>query len=375
MGLKKGQRLRSDLSGRCYRVVSSKVAEGGFGKIYRGVELSASPHRRVCLRVLSNPTSWHGEAYLGNLLAGRRGAVELLDSFVLARPSRAATKYLLVSDWMAEGTVQRASAEGRMASWPERRVRKGLTDLLGVLSVMHARGLCHGGITPANVFISAKRLLLGDFGLARASLEPGPVHLNGEAPKAFVPPDLSIDSGGSHDHSGSWTPSADVYQVALVALSLLEGSVVEVVDLQDGTGNVLRDLAVSDELKGWLWDALARGSQRFRDAGEALAVLRDPSTAAPRRPASLKRQRVVLTGHLDGMTRAEVHSLIRRAGGVPQGDVCASTTVLVAGRASPNGLAGRQGTKLLAAHRRIRSGQEIAIISDVELARLLPARG
>ena len=57
--LKKGSVIRSDVSGLCYRVTSGRIAEGGFGEIYRGSELDdrRDPVRDVAIKVLTNPLS------------------------------------------------------------------------------------------------------------------------------------------------------------------------------------------------------------------------------------------------------------------------------------------------------------------------------
>ena len=70
----------------------------------------------------------------------------------------------------------------------------------------------------------------------------------------------------------SWTPSDDVYQLALIALSALAG---EVVASYEVCGRLLKSVEADDSFKGWIRDALAARSDRFVDAGEALAALRE----------------------------------------------------------------------------------------------------
>ncbi|MDA8311183.1 MAG: hypothetical protein M0Z46_11355 [Actinomycetota bacterium] len=380
MRMGKGEVLRSDCTGRRYRIESPKLAEGGLGKIYRGIVLGSRSRGAgdVCLKVMTDPVIWHGESYFGSLLADRSGIVPMRDAFSLPRQRGSPPKYVLVFDWMDEGTVQTAAEERRLP-WPEGAVRKGLGELLGVLSLMHSRGICHGDITPSNVFISRRRLLLGDFGLAKQSLRPGRVQLEGAAPRAYIPPDLVTASAervrGTADTSAYavrfWNSSADVYQVALLAMTLLTGDVVDAFNLAGPTGKLLRDLDASDELKAWLWDALARGAQRFVDAREALSALNGEPVAAAGRPRSLREQHVAFTGALDGMTRARAFDAVRRAGGFSQESVNANTTILVVGVSVANRNDGR--TPLREAHQRIRNGQQLAIISDAQFLRLVAA--
>ncbi len=97
--LKKGAIVGSDVSGECYQVTTGRIAEGGFGEIYRGVLLDGrrDPVHDVAIKVLTNPLSWHGEAYFGRLLENHERVVRLLDAFQMASGSGAArlTKYLL----------------------------------------------------------------------------------------------------------------------------------------------------------------------------------------------------------------------------------------------------------------------------------------
>lgn len=67
------------------------------------------------------------------------------------------------------------------------------------------RSICHGDITPRNVFIDDEgQLFLGDFGIAGMSLYEGGLELIGQAPLPYQPPDLEW---------GVWSPDADVYHV------------------------------------------------------------------------------------------------------------------------------------------------------------------
>jgi serine/threonine protein kinase len=92
-----------------------------------------------------------------------------------------------------------------------------ITNVLRVLELLHQKGICHGDITPRNIFLKEERLLLGDFGIAKQKLGKGPVTMIGAAPEEFRPPDVDLFCG---------SPSDDVYQIGLIALSLLTGCVV-----------------------------------------------------------------------------------------------------------------------------------------------------
>ena len=279
--LNKGRVLVSDVTQTCYRVATSRVAQGGFGEIYRGNELDdhRDPCGDVAIKVSIEPLSWHGEAYFGRLLAGHPHVVQLLDAFPVidgGGPTRLA-KYILVLDWMRDGTVDDLLAHDG-EPWSEERVVHQIAALLRVLALLHRRGICHGDITPRNVFIDDGRLLLGDLGIAKQTLTEGPIAMDGTTPDVFAPPDAS---------PFYWSPSEDVYQVGLLMLSLLAG---EVVTSYEVCGRVLKSVTASDHVKGWIRDAVSKEDERFEDAVEALAALLTQAVRPARAPRSLKGQ-------------------------------------------------------------------------------------
>lgn len=358
--LKKGSVIASDVSGACYRVTSGRVAEGGFGEIYRGAELDErrDPVRNVAIKVLTNPVSWHGEAYFGRLLADQERVVELFDAFQMVSGSGAArlTRYLLVFEWMEDGTVSDFLEAGN-GPVPAAEVAHQTGEILELLNLLHRRGICHGDITPGNVYLRDGELVLGDLGIAKQGLIDGPLLLGASTPAVFAP----LDSDG-----WSWTTSGDVYQVALIALSALAG---EVVWTYEVCGRLLKAVVADDAFKGWLRDALAARGDRFVDAAEALAALRgDPIRPAPA-PRTLHEQHIVFTGRLS-TTRAAAQALAKSAGAIVQGRVNGATSLIVAGQPNPLQIGQKHGTKLYDAHRRIRRGQHIAIVNEERFRRL-----
>ena len=358
--LKKGSVLGSDVSGNCYLVTTGRVAEGGFGEIYRGSLLDGhrDPVHDVAIKVMTNPRSWHGEAYFGRLLEGRARVVALLDAFQMASGAGATrlTKYVLVFEWMENGTVGEFLESG-MGPVPAEAVAHQTGEILELLGLLHRRGICHGDITPKNVFLRDGELVLGDLGIAKQSLEDGPVFLDGSTPEVFAPPDAD---------GYSWTPSDDVYQLALIALSALAG---EIVVSYEVCGRLLKSVEADDALKGWIRDALAARGDRFVDASEALAALREEPIRPVPAPRSLRGQHIVFTGKLS-TTRSIAQARAKAAGAVVQGRVTGSTSVIVAGQPNPLQIGQTHGTKLYDAHRRIRRGQRISIIDEARFNRL-----
>lgn len=358
--LKKGVVVGSDATGNCYRVTSGRVGTGGFGEVYRGELLDErrDPVLDVAVKVLTDARSWHGEAYFGTLLAGQERVVHLLDAFQNASGSGAAriVRYFLVFEWIGDGTVQDFLDRGS-GPVPEYAVQVQTEQLLEVLALLHRRGICHADITPRNVYVRDGDLVLGDLGIAKQGLEDGPITMTASTPEVFAPPDRLW---------GAWTPSDDVYQLALIALSALAG---EIVPSYDVCGRLLKDVDASDHLKGWIRDALGARYDRFTDAVEGLAAIRATTIEPARPPRSLRGQRIVFTGRLR-RRRAEAESAARNAGAVVQSKVNGGTTVIVAGDPNPLQIGQKAGTKLFDAHRRIRRGQPIAIVDEATFDRL-----
>jgi serine/threonine protein kinase len=359
--LTKGRLLVSDVTQQCYRVATARFARGGFGEVYRAVELDEhrDPCGEVALKVSLDARSWHGEAYFGRLLRGVPNVVQLFDAFPLfdgRGPSRQ-VKYVLVFEWMEDGTVDDLLGAS-VSAWTEDAVVEQTAALLRALALLHRRGICHGDVTPRNVFVRNGCLDLGDLGIAKQSLTDGPVPMEGAAPRVFIPLDA---------YPFYWSPSGDVYQVGLLALGLLAG---EVVTSYEVSGKLLKRVRASDATKGWIRDALAKEDWRFEDATEALSVLLGAPVRPRRAPRTLRGQRVVFTGKLP-IVRAEAQVHARAAGAVVQGKVNGATTLVVAGQPNPLQIGQRFGTKLFDAHRRIRRGQQIAIIDASHFARLV----
>lgn len=353
--------LKSDVTEKFYKVKSKRVALGGFGEVYRGVALDAhhDPCGTVAIKVSLHPIAWHGEAYFGRLLAKNDSVVQLLDAFPLldGRGAAKQVKYVLVFEWIDEGTVHDL-LEANREPWEEERVIECIRPLLEVLDLLHPRSICHGDITARNVFVREGRLLLGDLGIAKQSLAEGRRRMHGAPPDEFAPPSTP---------EYFWSPSDDVYQVALLALALLSGRVVKASEVST---RQLRQLDISYWLMGWLYDALL-AKDRFRDAREALECLTFEPVRPARAPSSLRDQRIVITGSLPSMKRERAEKRARRANAAVQKDVNGATTLIVTGE-SHNGMnQSNGGRKLFDAYRRLRRGQRIAIIDGRRFEMLL----
>lgn len=354
--------LVSDATSRVYQLLDDvPIGEGGFGVVYRGVEVGRGDGE-VAVKVCHDLTTWHGEAYLGALFSHLKRLVGARDAFVEARDRRLA--YLLISEWIDGGTVADL-LEREEGAWSEQKVVRELKALLKDLAQVHAIGVTHRDIKPANVFVDRGRLRLGDFGIARQVLGR-----KGGTVLALTPP-YSPPEHADGGRGINWEPRDDVYMLGLLALTLLRDEDTTNADVSR-LDVVLRDLAVSDDLKYWLWHALGARELRFDHAGEALAGLSRGRPPTVRAPSSLQDQRVVFTGAAAGWgSRAEAAAAARAAGAVVQDKVNSETTLVVKGRLDPRTCIGTQaGSKLFDAWLRQERGQRIAVIDGKRLRTL-----
>lgn len=359
--LRVGQIITGD-TGHRYRI-DGALDGGGFGVVYRAARLAQTSDRvirHVCVKVCASAADWHGEAHMGNLLAGRREVVEIVDSFAFGTGSRGVTRYVIVSELMREGTVGDLVDDPEWNGWPPARVRRELRDLLGVLKLMHAAGVTHRDIKPTNVFLRDGHLALGDFGIAKHSLTPGGSSLDAYTP-AYMPADVD-----QYRHWGTWL---DIYQVGLLACTLLTGR-----DWTNDDVSRIRDLRAPDDLTCWIWHATAARGLRYVDgtaALEAIGTLRTVDMGGTRGPASLRDQRVVVTGRFETGTQDELRDLIEDAGGVVQSAVSDDTSVLVRAHHIDSAVGGFEGRKLFSVRERKRRGQTIHVIDEHRLCRLV----
>lgn len=356
-----GQIITGD-TGHRYRI-DGRLGDGGYGQIYLASRLaSTSDHvlRKVCVKVCASAADWHGEAHMGHLLAGHDEVVQVIEAFACSAGARGATRYVIVSELMREGTVADLVADGSWHGWRPARVRREIRVLLGILTLMHAAGVTHRDIKPDNVFLRGGHLALGDFGIAKHALTPRHSSLDAYTP-AYMPADV--------DDFRHWATWFDIYQLGLLTCTLLTG-----VDWTNDDVSGVRELDAPEDLKCWIWHATARKGLRYVDGTEALAALRDlrhVDMSPSRGPATLEGHRVVITGRFDAGTQQQLTELIEDSGAVVQSMVGKDTTVLVRAHHSESTAGVHEGRKLLAARERKRCGQQIYVIDEDRLCRLV----
>jgi serine/threonine protein kinase len=359
--LRVGETLHSD-TGTPY-VVTELLGEGGFGETYVGHRLSPEGRRGepVAIKVCQSLEDWHGEAYFGRLLQGDPRVVELRDAFVTAigRGQRQRRRHVLVLEYMEQGTVWDAIEKDGLR-WSETKVRAEIRALLKVLRRMHGVWIIHRDIKPDNVYLRDGHLVLGDFGITKLALD----HKGSGASRFqpdFAPRDLAS--------SAMWGPAEDIFQVGLLAATLLSGEVWwnDVV-----SARAIAELDASEAFKSWIWHATGARSKRYwhaDDALDALSSLQRVDVSPGRAPRSLRGQSVVFTGRLGGLTRAQAMARARAAGAHPQARLSDATTVVVVGRVRSS-----EGIKMFGVRERLRTGQPIRLITPEQFERLTAGR-
>lgn len=163
------------------------------------------------------------------LAADRRGAAELMRQAKLVRALRhenlarveevvaGAQGVFLVMEFVPGGSLADRLAEGPLA--PAEAVRH-VRGVLRGLDALHARGVVHGDVKPANVLLAADGAAkLADFGLARACRPDA-----ADATRTFVGVEGTLSALAPEQVAGApATPASDVYAAGALLYRLLTG--------------------------------------------------------------------------------------------------------------------------------------------------------
>lgn len=126
----------------------------------------------------------------------------------------AGDRVLIVMD-LAEGgsLADRLAVDGTL---PAEKARHILTDVLGGLGALHARGIVHSDVKPSNVLLDhGGRARVSDLGLARDARAPTLTGLAGAGTPAYMAPEQAL--GMRPD------PRADVYSAGILLHECLTG--------------------------------------------------------------------------------------------------------------------------------------------------------
>jgi serine/threonine protein kinase len=192
--------------------VRDLVAEGAFGKVWLADDLHILG-RRVALKMLK-PASQTGI----EVMAALRNEAHLLDS--VRHPNvvrihavrQSGDHCYLVLDYVAGGSLAARLHKETCLSWQSACCY--VSDVGEALLEIHARGIVHGDIKPANILWDSEKdeAVLTDFGVACRLAEPGA--LAGTIP--YLPPE-AFDGPVSAAH--------DVFALAATLFELVTGAV------------------------------------------------------------------------------------------------------------------------------------------------------
>lgn len=161
----------------------------------------------------------------------------------------------------------------------KQRLAELLRQVLQVLEQVHAAGLVHGDLHPANLIPPQEEgpLFLVDFSLLKARLDAGSDQRTAgftgvsEAGRPFF-------SAPERARFGRLTPAADLYALGVSALSLYTGQ--DPASLYDEAQGCWSLQGVEAEVAGWLAPLLEDlPARRVQQAADALRLLDQPPTA------------------------------------------------------------------------------------------------
>lgn len=220
--------------------IESFVAEGGFGRVYRGHHLTLD--RPVAIKVLKVPEEYSEgmRAIFFERFAQEARIIASLDhpavvralDFGVAHDAEGREAPYMILDWIDGRTLHRAISERCEAGRPFDRdeVLLLLAPVMEALAQAHARGITHRDITPGNLMLvdgpTGASLRLLDFGIAKVvddtRPEPSPTRDESHTHTALLAfsPRWASPEQAARGRTGPWT---DVHALGLVCVAMLTG--------------------------------------------------------------------------------------------------------------------------------------------------------
>ena len=294
--------------------VERELSAGGFGVTYLARDLVLDrqvaikeylPHDWASRRLDGGVGPWsatHAEDYrwgLERFLEEARVLARLHHPHVVQvyRVIEARGTAYMVTEYVEGRSLAAAlKAEG---PWPESRVLALLDPLTESLAHVHAAGLVHRDVKPANVMLRKKdgSPVLIDFGAAREAAGRRSRAMTAVLTPGYAP----LEQYGEKGRQGPWT---DVYALGAVAYEALSGRVPEeaITRMENDTLRPVAEVAahgVSPDCAAAIEAALAlRGQDRPRSLGDWRVLLGLPSVSEPEgtpvtglnRPAAMPRK-------------------------------------------------------------------------------------
>ena len=200
-------RQRSTLARLVEYEIGQVIGRGGFGVAHRAVRrvISTGDTSPCCVKFIdaSAISSWHREAYFGELLRGVPHVVQLLDTFVHVGSRR--PRHVLVTELAEHGSL--TTFLPRHGAFPERKAKAQVLGIARATDLLHRMHAVHRDLTPNNIFVMGDLTLkLADFGIAKHIAYGRGVQNDAQNP-AFVHHLMRV--GGLR----LWKRQQDVYQL------------------------------------------------------------------------------------------------------------------------------------------------------------------
>lgn len=190
-----------------------EVASGGMGVVYEAEDLEL--RRRTAIKV-PRPELFTA-AFAARFVSEARALAAVRHPNVITIFDARATDglSLLFMEFVAGPTLQQRLAGGPL---PAATVRSIAVQLASALHAVHARGIVHCDVKPANIVLEDDHALLSDFGIA-ALADTTEVTAVREAPRAGTPAYMSPEQR-AYERPG---PASDIYSLGLVLREALTG--------------------------------------------------------------------------------------------------------------------------------------------------------
>ncbi|HEY4360164.1 MAG TPA: serine/threonine-protein kinase [Bryobacteraceae bacterium] len=285
-----------DLTGRTagtYRI-QDKLGEGGMGAVYRGVDTMVE--RTVAVKVLKPEIA-------GNPEIVERFRTEAVTLARLNHPSiatlytffREGTEYFMVMEFVSGSTLEGAIRDTGAMPW--RRAVDIMIHILEALQHAHQYGVLHRDIKPANIMLPKNGgVKVTDFGIAQVL---GAARLTREGRMVgtleYLAPERIV--GKPFDER------SDLYSAGVVFYEMLSGHLPFEADSDyaliraqtEAPPPPLQNFGVNvpQPLIEFLWRSLAKlPEQRYANAGEMVAALRDAKARAELEAPAIKETRL-----------------------------------------------------------------------------------
>jgi serine/threonine protein kinase len=193
--------------------VDKEIGAGGMGAVFRGYDRSLD--RAVAIKVLRPE------------LATARGAERFMhEARTLAQLSHpnvvpvhqageAGGLYYFIMDFLEGETLRDRLEQGPLTS---REAVKMGRDILSALDAVHAAGVVHRDVKPANVILLGDRAVLGDFGIAK-DVDPAVEPLTGVGERVGSPGYMAPE----HIAGGQSTERSDLYAAGMILYESITG--------------------------------------------------------------------------------------------------------------------------------------------------------